>query len=266
MIVPLRKINLKTGGVYERTPQTEALLRDLVALPRVALIARCQISKRSDPGYVPSECLLYFVRASRDDNGDAHFERLYGLLLRRVLRALPKEETIRGAAVRDDQTKSRIREAVTDRFIELLVMDRQAYVERLDFFEIRFDRAIVSLRQDAQKPAWRETKRNTSIEFDPDTNEPSAEVEAARGSFNPFEASLFGEEDYRLRLDAAIDTLPREQIRIIEMLRQGFPIDSKDPDAVTIARTLGKSEKTIRNQRDRAFAALRAALSLEAQQ
>jgi DNA-directed RNA polymerase specialized sigma24 family protein len=47
------------------------------------------------------------------------------------------------------------------------------------------------------------------------------------------------------------------------MLRQGFPIDSKDPQAMTVAKALGKSEKTIRLHRDRAFAALRAALSQE---
>jgi DNA-binding NarL/FixJ family response regulator len=43
----------------------------------------------------------------------------------------------------------------------------------------------------------------------------------------------------------------------------GFPIDSKDPEAMTIAKALKKSEKTIRLHRDRAFAALRAALSTE---
>ena len=45
------------------------------------------------------------------------------------------------------------------------------------------------------------------------------------------------------------------------MLRQGISIDSKDPGTITIAKTLGKSEKTIRLHRDRAFAALRAALA-----
>ncbi len=44
------------------------------------------------------------------------------------------------------------------------------------------------------------------------------------------------------------------------MLRQGIPIDSQDPDVVTIAKTLKKSEKTIRLHRDRALKALRAVL------
>lgn len=44
------------------------------------------------------------------------------------------------------------------------------------------------------------------------------------------------------------------------MLRQGVPIDSKEPDVMTIAKALGRSEKTIRTHRDKAYAALRTAL------
>jgi DNA-directed RNA polymerase specialized sigma24 family protein len=47
------------------------------------------------------------------------------------------------------------------------------------------------------------------------------------------------------------------------MLQRDFPIDSKDPNVITIAKTLGKSEKTIRTHRDKAYATLRAALSGE---
>ena len=61
-------------------------------------------------------------------------------------------------------------------------------------------------------------------------------------------------------MDAAIEGLPPDQIRIIEMLRQGIPIDSKEAGAVTIAKALGKSEKTIRTHRDKALAALRATM------
>lgn len=87
------------------------------------------------------------------------------------------------------------------------------------------------------------------------------EVERAAGSFDPFCQSEIDDPDYRPQLDAAIDTLPLEQMRIIEMLRKGIPIDSKDADAVTISKVLGKSEKTIRTHRDKAFAVLRAIMS-----
>jgi hypothetical protein len=257
LITPLRKQSLQ-GTLYERDAKIEALLAKLELLPRAELIAQCQITDRNDPSYVPSECIMYFVRATRLENSDEDFERLYKILLSRLMRSLPNPQTNDGEVIRISQTKSRIREVALDRFTEALAADRQVYSEKLDYFEVRFDGAVANLRRDAQDTAWREENRTTTIEYDPETNEPSAEVEEAAGSFNPFEN--LEENDYRSRLDAAIDTLSPEQTRIIQMLRQGFPIDSKDPDAVTIAKTLKKSEKTIRLHRDRILKVLRAAL------
>jgi hypothetical protein len=265
LITPLRKRTLE-GALYTRTARIEAQLKELDQLPRADLVARCEIADRTAPGYVPGECLMYFVRTTRQGNSDQQFERLYKILVSRVLRTLPNPEVRDGEVIRVDQTKSRIREMAFDRFVTALAADRQAYSEALDYFEVRFDGAVANLRRDGQDTAWREENRTTTIEYDPETNELSAEVESAAGSFNPLENSDSEENHYRSRLDAAIDALPREQIRIIEMLRKGIPIDSKDPSAVTIAKTLGKSEKTIRLHRDRAFAALRAALSRESEQ
>ncbi len=146
------------------------------------------------------------------------------------------------------------------RFVELLSADRQAYSEKLDYFEVRFDGALVSLRRDAQEQAWRDENRSTTLEFDEETGEPSADVERAAGSFHPFAEQEINASDYRSRLNAAIDTLPAEQIRILEMIQKDIPIDSKDPSTMTISKALGKSEKTIRTHRDKAYAALRAAL------
>jgi hypothetical protein len=259
LITALRKRTLQ-GALYKRSASIEALLAELAALPRAELVDRCATSNRSDPAYVPGECLMYFVRACRADNSDQQFERFYKLLAARVLGALPNPETVIGEIVQVSQTKSRIREAAFGRFVELLAEDRQAYSEKLDYFEVRFDGAVANLRRDAQSSAWRDENRTTTIETDPETNEPSKEVEKAVGSFNPFETPENEGHDYRLRLDAAIDALPREQIRTIEMLRHGVPIDSKDPYAVTIAKALGKSEKMVRIYKERAFATLRASL------
>ena len=69
MVTPLRKRRL-SGELYERDPKVEALIAELAVLPRDELIARAAITKRSDPRYVPSECLVYFIRASRHDNNE----------------------------------------------------------------------------------------------------------------------------------------------------------------------------------------------------
>ena len=257
-VAPLRKRRL-SGELYERDPKIEALIAELVVLPRDELIARAKITKRLDPGYVPSECLVYFIRASRRDNNEVWFERLYRILTERVLRGLPKAESSDGKT--ESLTRGVVRDKVFGRFVELLSADCAAYDERVDYFEVRFDGALASLRRDAQEKAWRDENRSQPLEYDEESGELSPEIEAAAGIHDPFAASDFDDPAYRSRLDAAIEALPTEQSRIIHMLRKGCPIDSKEPDVMTIAKALGRSEKTVRTYRDKAFAALRAAMA-----
>lgn len=254
-LTPLRKRRLD-GELYKRDPKVEALIAELAALPRDELIARALITKRSNPAYVPSECLIYFIRASRHDNGDAWFERLYRILAERVLRSLPRAESSDGKA--ESLTRGIVRDKVFGQFVELLSADRVAYLDRVDYFEVRFDGALANLRRDAQEKAWREENRCQPLEYDEESGELSPEVEMAAGAYNPFATSDFDDPSFRSQLDAAIEALPTEQRKIVHMLRQGFPIDSKEPDVMTIAKALRRSEKTVRTYRDKAFATLRA--------
>lgn len=258
VVVPLRKQRL-TGEVYERDRKVETLIAELAALPRDELIGRAAIRKRSDPGYVPSECLVYFIRASRHENSETWFERLYRILMERVLRSVPRSESSDGKT--ESLTRSVIRDKVFSRFVEMLSADRASYVDKLDYFEVRFDGAVASLRRDAQEQAWRDENRSQPLEYDEESGELTAQVERAAGAHDPFAAHDLDDPVYRSRLDAAIEALPPEQIRIIHMLKEGFPIDSKEPDVMTISKALGRSEKTIRTYRDKAIAALRSALA-----
>jgi len=257
IVIPLRKRSLN-NELYKRDPKIETLIGQLTILPRDELIGRAAITKRSDPAYVPSECLVYFIRASRHDNNEAWFERLYRILMERVLRSVPKSESSDGKT--ESLTRGVVRDKVFSRFVEMLSADRSSYVDKLDYFEVRFDGAVASLRRDAQEQAWRDENRSQPLEYDEESGELTAEVERAAGAHDPFAAPDFDNPVYRSRLDAAIETLPPEQIRIIHMLKEGFPIDSKEPDVMTISKALGRSEKTIRTYRDKAIAALRLAL------
>lgn len=257
MITPLRKCT-RDGKLYTRRPRIEAKIIELLSLSRSELITRCKIRQRTDPEYVPSECLVYFIRVSRTDNLDTYFEQLYKILAERVLRHLPNAESFNGRTT--SLTKNAIREAVFGRFVDLLLSDRSAYLDKLDYYEINFEGALKNLRLDVQDQVWRNENRSTTF-YDEETGDPTAAVERAAGSFDPFNMSALDDDDYRLCLNAAIDALPPEQRRIIVMIQQGIPIDSKDPEMVTIAKALGKSEKTIRTHRNKAYAALRAALT-----
>ncbi|MFA1677377.1 DNA-binding response regulator [Rhizobium mongolense] len=258
IVVSLRKRGLN-GELYKRDPKVESLIGELMVLSRDELIARAAIKKLSDPGYVPSECLVYFIRATRYDNNEGWFERLYRILMERVLRSVPRSLSSDGKT--ESLTRCVVRDKVFSRFVEMLSADRASYVDKLDYFEVRFDGAVASLRRDAQEQAWRDENRSQPLEYDEESGELTAEVETAAGAYDPFAPPNFDDPVYRSRLDAAIEALPPEQIRIIHMLKEGFPIDSKEPDVMTISKALGRSEKTIRTYRDKAIAALRSALA-----
>ena len=141
IVAPLRKRRLG-GELYERDPKIEALIAELAVLPRDELIARAEITKRSDPGYIPRECLVYFIRASRRDNNEARFERLYRNLIGWVLRSLPKAESSDGKT--ESLTRGVVRDKVFGQFVELLSGDRADYVDKLDYFEVRGKEARLS--------------------------------------------------------------------------------------------------------------------------
>lgn len=261
MIVPLTK-RRKDGTLYKRPDPIGPLLVHLAELSRDDLLERACVRDRAHPDYIPSECILYFVRASRRDNSDAWFERLYKILVERVLRSVPRAEGSGNSAA---LTRERIRNSVFDRFVELLADDRREPNDKLDFFEIRFDLAIKRLRLDAQERAWRDERRSMSLDDGDDGL--SAEVEAAKGSENPFGGDRISSDPiFRERLYAAIDALPPEQSRTMHLLLLGWPTDSNDPEVMTIARALNCSDRSVRNYRQRALKTLSALFNREEDQ
>jgi hypothetical protein len=261
---PLRKLR-KDGTPYQRRQEIERSLVSLEQLSRSELAERCTVTPPDATGYLPSEGLLHFVRACRSDNSDNHFQVLFRILRQRVLARLPQPEIGRGpdGEVRLSNQNMKIAELVMDRFQALLVSDRAAYDDRLDYFEVNFDDAVASLRGTARKKVFKEENRSEPMTYDDETSELNAEIEKAAAAQNPLSASKLDDPAYRSRFDAAIDSLPESQRRVMELLRLGMPIDSKEPGVQTIVQTLGCVEKTVRNRRDRAFEAIRKALEEE---
>lgn len=251
MIVPLTK-RRKDGTPYLRPENIEELLPKLADLSRDTVLERARIRDRNDPGYIPSECLLHFIRASRWDNSDAWFERLYKVLIERVLRAVPRAESSGNTASLVNES---IRNKVFDRFVGMLAKDRRHPDDKLDFFEVRFDLAIKRLRLDAQERAWREDNRSDAL--DEDSGETEADAVAATAA-DPFETNIFTDPLFRDRVYLAIDDLPPEQSRTMHLLLLGWPIYSNDPAIMTIAKALGCSDRSVRNHRKRALKTLAA--------
>ncbi|MBU1386038.1 MAG: DNA-binding response regulator [Alphaproteobacteria bacterium] len=196
------------------------------------------------------------------DNRHTCFQELYQALMARVDRALPRFEYEIGDDTGVDLSRARIRDEVRDRLAEMIIADRNAAATRLDFFEARFAAGVAKLRKTAQERIWRDDGRRRPLEPLEETGELSIEVERAAGSMDLPSSEKWDDPFYRSRLQAAIDALPPEQSRIIEMLQKGIPIESQDPDAPSICKIEGCVEKTVRNRRDAAIRALRQALDL----
>ncbi|WP_228028192.1 RNA polymerase sigma factor [Chitinibacter fontanus] len=171
----------------------------------------------------------------------------------RLLRLLPRADSSDGMST--DSGLLAIRDRVMDAFVDRLLADQAEYEDKLDYFEINFNQALAKDRMDASSQVWIEQNRSTPLENEDE--DISEEVERAIEHYDPYDPEELDKKDYRLLLDEAIDALPPLQKQIIEMLRLETPIVSSDPSILTISKALGKVDKTIRNQRDRAFATLR---------
>jgi hypothetical protein len=257
IIEPLRKTRIN-GQPYTRLPNIQAKLVELSGLQRGELSVRCAVEDRESENYIPSECLVHLVRAHRSEPFDECSEILFKTLMERALHGLPAE-SLDGKTER--LTACNLREELWHRFVELLMKDRQGYVERLDFFEIRFGKALKTLRIDAKEKVYGQDKPLESIEIDHETGELSEKVERAAGSYDHLDWDSFADRDSLLALDKAIDALPALEKAIIEMDRKGIPVESKEPGVVNISSVLRKTPKTIRKHRDTAYATLRAVLT-----
>jgi hypothetical protein len=247
LITPLRKYK-PDGELYARRPIIQAKIAKLALLTPNELISRCEISYKNDPGYVPSECLMYFLRQCRSNRADIHFQKLYELLTKRVLCRLPAENSNK-----ESLANINIREKVYGNFAKLLASDRKVYSDKLDYYEVNFNHALKFQHLDALKQERRSKNYSANL-CEEKTGELTVEVEQAAGSFNTPDV-------YRIDLDEAINTLEPLEREIIRMYIEGIPFDSKDPGKSTMTKKLGICDKTIRTRFKKAINSLSIALN-----
>ena len=257
----LRPLTSKTlsGRLYTRSQSIEVRLTEILPLSRDQLLERLKVTDRASARYIPSECLVYLLRneASRGNRAE-YFNKLLGVLQQRCARNLAW--AISYGALHDAQS---VREEILDRFLETLARGLRDEPERLDPFEVSFDKVFAALRMDvyrAQRKRDMAHSEMAAVDGADDENAGSNAVvlksgEADEHGLSPAEAELF-----RKALDRSIDSLPEEERTVIELFLQEYPIDSKDPNQPTIAKMCGVSEKTIRNRFKKATERLRAQL------
>src|SRR5262249_803442 len=149
---------------------------------------------------------------------------LFIALRKRVLKAVPvvahklPNSTVQGV----DLFGLEVREFVLQKFQELLCSDREKYDPRLDYYEVRFNDAVATLRMTAKRTATKQQARRASYSEDGEAVCGSPEVEKALERLRKDKEIGEEENSYRFRVHAAISQLPLKEREVIELLQQGM--------------------------------------------
>src|SRR5690349_11611163 len=87
-VAPLRK-QKPDGTKYRRPAEVRDTLAILLDLQPLEVAARARVADPESPDYVPSECVLYFVRRLDAEKHAGALRDLFEALRKRVLRAVP---------------------------------------------------------------------------------------------------------------------------------------------------------------------------------
>ena len=261
-IPPLKK-RTKDGALYTRPVEIEKIIIETLELPFEDFMKRAKHKNRSHLDYLPSEVLVHQIRATRYNNSDDQFNALYTELYERIIRSCPSAVTRAYGETGEIGKLLDVREFVVERFVTLILKDRNIYAEGLDIFEMKFDRAVGLLKQDAFRKVFRREKPLIPLEYD-ESGEIPEDVEEKFSLLNPQLMTPEEEFIYRFQVRRAIDSLPEIERRVIDMLETGLAIESKNPNEPTITKVLGCTPKTVRNRRNRAVQRIREIFGVEA--
>ncbi len=260
-IEPLRK-HKTTGELYTRRSPVIDLIAASLTWSFDDLLDRAAIRDRRNEEYVPSEVLVYHMRQTKSDNSDRRFVPLYNILRDRIEAACPRPNHQILGKVYEDARIAEIRDATVNHVTELMFADRQGYDERLDIYEVVFDKAVHSAHITKLRKVKRRNNATEEVE-DLDTGEVRLVVEAALDRYKKTGLTAEEDLDYRIHLRRAIDALPSDEREVIDLMLADIQIESNKDGEPSMVELLGCSEKTVRNRRNRALSKIKKALNME---
>lgn len=248
----------KNGDPYQRSALVETWIEKLEALQPAERLQHFAIQSRSNPNYLPAEVLVYFLRRAWADGQHAEFKELFYIILRRIER-----NSFWHFRDYDHDYATYIVKEIVSRFSLLISKDCNGQTRSLDFYEIHFNQALSALRTSVLRQIGPATVDTVPLEADlGDGFVISPEVQAAATTLSGASTEIV-DSAFRLKLTAAIRSLPNDQKQVVALFLKGFQFGSKDPELTTIASILQCDERTARNRLGRACKTLKTLLQEE---
>ena len=256
MARPLDKI--VNGKRLTRRPEIEAAIEAALNLDTETIRKRAANRDASSAEYIPTECLLHLIRrALRESNQDATNNMVANRLMVPLLQRCEVNllNSVSGSLPNAEAT----REEIMARFSVLIAEDLVDPKHKLDFFEVRFNKAFKFFRIDCLRAELRQVNRVDKREDDVKSDQATTDDDTADETTNESTGIVLDLDDsvFRKQMMRAINALPEEQRKpLILHFIHHFKIESEDPNETTVATLCKVSGRTIRKRLAKAMATL----------
>lgn len=242
-----------SGKVFTRRPRVEAQIEEALGLNRGELQLRLSLTRRAMRGYLCSECLVHLIRDSVRSGKHDRADVVIPVLLQRC------EANLR-SKIPDGMHPyaSELRAEILGRFGEMLASDGTGdNPDKLDFYEVRFNKAFRSFRLDILDQEIKRRKRFPPLPGRTASQEAGTE-EDVLSRLSPDLRTRPTQEDllFRKELLEAITDLPEDERTAVTLRIKGYQIESSDPSKETIATHCNCTGRTVRNRLRRVRAKL----------
>jgi hypothetical protein len=233
--------------LYVRPGDIEAATGAALAQDLATLCERIAVRDRRSSEYLASECLVHVIREARRRGDGNVTNALLPLLLGRC------EGTLCSKLPDTFPFAAELREEVIGQLAELFAQDGTGdNPDELDFYEVRFNSALRTLRIDIVRKQTPRIEHEVSLSELLRT-ETAADDEALDRLGKQFHAPPTHEHAVLLR--ELLDTMtPEERDAVVLCRIMGYDEESEDPTRITAATLCGVTGRTIRNRLRRAAA------------
>lgn len=233
-IKPLTK-RTRQGELYVRRADAELQIEKLLTLEKPQILEMLDGGKRRDEAdYLLDESLVCLFREARRSDDDELFNQLYIELNRRIWKLFLKFRGKFREQADFEDFGQKIEMAIVRKLID-------TDSDRADFAQVQFGSFVIS----EAKSVWKQNLAaiNKDKEF---LETPREDDETGASELENLALKDISTEQ-KLIIREGLRKLSTDHQTVAAMLLDGFQIESKNENELTISRHLGVSSRTIRN-------------------